>query len=82
MNDLLSLEGAQEDGQATAASSTSVAGKVAAGKLSGEAARHRAHRATLMGASVKPQQADMQVLIAQVAYHPQSQVCMSCHGAE
>ena len=55
--------GGQEAGQTTAqASGVSVADKVAAGKvaavkLSGEAARHRAHRATLMGASVKQQPA-------------------------
>lgn len=35
-------------------------GRAAAGQLGGEAARHRPHRATLMGASVK-QQAAMQV---------------------
>lgn len=44
------------------------AGKVAAGRLSGEAARHRAHRATLMGAAAKQQPA------IQVSFSPISPI--------
>lgn len=52
------------------------AGKAASEQLSGEAARHRAHRANLMGASVK-QATAAQVLLSSLIFHLHAHFCVA-----